>query len=99
MNKYFTLLFIFCILSCGAPTYNVKSTLDKKFVKTTVDSELAKYYLEHYLQNENPTPKKDERNNNRKSKFDGKELNRQTLYSLSKQPPICRIGKGPFYQL
>jgi|TARA_Y100000294_G_scaffold170402_1_gene182682 hypothetical protein len=99
MNKYFQLLFVFCILSCGTPTYNVNSTLDNKLIKTTVDSELAKYHLEHYIQNENPIPKKDERNNNRKSEFDGKELNRQTLNSLSKQPHICRIGKGPFYQL
>ncbi|MBI4639243.1 MAG: hypothetical protein HY731_01020, partial [Candidatus Tectomicrobia bacterium] len=58
-----SLLCLFCLISLGCrasiPSIPVRGNLAGQVIDTTVDSEFARYYLEHYLQNKKTKPEFD----------------------------------------
>ena len=63
INLYYVLFilptFVFLVACSSEPTFPVKGELSGEKINTTVDSMMAKYYLENYLQGKKNNPGKD----------------------------------------
>ncbi len=71
---------------CAAiPKFQVSGTVADQHVSTTVDSELSKYYLEHYLQNDHVDPEYDHKIDQALTVWNRASLDRNTLKEITEQ--------------
>jgi len=86
MCKALTLFFVFmvCIAGCSTtPEYPVKAKLFGENIDTTADSEIAKYYIERYLNGEKSNQHFDVIIDKLNDKYGVGDLNRETLKKIS----------------
>ena len=67
------------------PNYLVESHLVGQGISTTVDSEIAEYYLENFLNNDHTNPELDNEIEETLQQFDNRQLDAQSLKQLSEQ--------------
>lgn len=81
-------LVLLCLTFSGCatiPKFQVNGTVADQYVSTTVDSELSKYYLEHYLQNDHIDPEYDQRIEKALTVWNQAPLDRDTLKEITEQ--------------
>ncbi len=80
-------LFLSVLLSsCSRlPEYGVEGSLAGQEIKTTVDSEAAKYYVEKYLRNDRTNPQLDRVIDSAREAWDKQPLDKDSLRSLSER--------------
>ncbi len=73
--------------SCAAPLpqLSTEGQLAGQWVRTTVDSEIARYYLEHYLAGERINPRLDTRLHSVERQIRNIELSRSALHEISQR--------------
>lgn len=85
---YLFALLLLCLYFSGCatiPQFRVNGILAGQHVSTTVDSELSKYYLEHYLQNDHIYPEYDQEIEKALAVWNQAPLDRETLRKISEQ--------------
>lgn len=76
-------LAVFSGCSVTVPKIPVKGLMMGELIETTVDSEIARYYLENYLQNQKPQVEFDKKINTFNREYANRSLNREDLKQLS----------------
>src|SRR3990172_2034634 len=77
-----------CLLSFGCASvtkYPVQGTLAGQAIATTIDSELSKYYLEHYLSNDRISPAYDQEIDRALAVWDRRPLDSDSLRDLTQE--------------
>lgn len=88
VTRPFTLLALFSLWfwACATiPKFQAHGRLADQPLSTTVDSEIAKYYLEHYLHNDRIRPEYDGKIGKALAVWDQAPLDRDTLQALTEQ--------------
>jgi hypothetical protein len=78
-------LFLFALGCASVPKYAVRGTLADQDISTTVDSELSKYYLEHYVRNDRINRQYDQEIDRALTIWDRRPLDSDSLGGLAQQ--------------
>lgn len=90
INYFFLILLQTVIISncCVIPKNKVTGRFHTFDISTTVDSEIAKYYLENYLANNKNNPDSDKKIDDINAEYIGETPNRDDLLAISKKTSV-----------
>lgn len=88
--RYFIIILFFWNSGCSTsiPGFPVKGSLNGQWLDTTVDSKIARYYLENYLNRQKSNPELDTLIDQIHQEYDEIPLNRESIKELSDKSSI-----------
>jgi hypothetical protein len=90
-RKYIFLILLQAIIisnCCVIPKNKVTGRFHSFNINTTVDSKIAKYYLENYLADNKNDPDSDKKINDINAEYNKETLNRDDLLAISKKTSV-----------